>query len=92
LFGIRRETGPASNAKTKTAADQGRHHQDIGRIVQFPVRQPSPRAAMNAGRRARMGLANLAGAAPVVLALSDDKPRALYLLLNKSRRSKTPRG
>ena len=44
--------------------------------------------------RARMGLADLAGAAPAVLALIlTTNPRALYLLLNRSRPSdRTPRG
>jgi hypothetical protein len=37
-------------------------------------------------------MANLAGAAPVVLALPDDEPaRALYLLLNTNRSSKADR-
>ncbi len=49
---------------------QCRRHQDLGRIVQLPVGQPRPRTAMDAGGRARMGLAHLAGAAPPVLALS----------------------
>ena len=60
-------------AEFDSTADQGRRHQDVRRIVQFPVRQPSPRAAMDAGRRPRMGMANLARAAPAVLALPDDE-------------------
>ena len=39
---------------------QCRRHQDIGRIVQLPVRQPGPGAAMDAEDRARMDMARLA--------------------------------
>jgi hypothetical protein len=57
---------------------QCRRHQDSGRIVQLPVRKPGPGAAVDAADRTRMGLANLAGAAQTVLALSDHQsPRAL---------------
>ena len=49
---------------------QCRRHQDLGRIVQLPVRQPGTRAAIDADDGARMGMADLAGAAPAVLALS----------------------
>ena len=53
----------------------------VGRIVQLPVRQPAAGPAMDAADRARMGLANLAGAAPAVLAISDHQsPRALSVV------------
>ena len=59
-------------------ACQCRRHQDVGRIVQLPVGKPRPRAALDAEGRTRMGLADLAGAAPPVLALfHHQSPRAL---------------
>ena len=49
-----------------------------GGLFNFLSGSRAARPAMDAGRGARMGLANLAGAAPAVLALSDHQsPRAL---------------
>ena len=88
LGGARRSLRAGLCRGIHPAAFQCRRHQDLGRIVQLPVGQPGPRAAMDADGGLEWAWRIWLEPRRLFWRYLTTNPRALYLLFNKSR---TPR-
>jgi hypothetical protein len=78
-------------SRSSRRACQCRRHQDLGRIVQLPVGQPRPRAALDAEAGLEWAWRIWLEPRRLFWRYLTTNPRALYLLFNKSRPSGTDR-